>query len=107
MQSGAGIMSALGAGSLALLILVGVSFLIAMALWFAPGLVVFRNVAPVDALKASFAACMKNFVPFLVFGVLYVIAATVASIPFGLGWILLVPLLMLAIYVSYRDVFGE
>ena len=30
----------------------------------------------------------------------------VASIPFGLGWIVLVPVLMLTLYVSYKDVFS-
>jgi hypothetical protein len=29
----------------------------------------------------------------------------VASIPFGLGWLLLIPLTMLAMYRSYQDVF--
>jgi len=46
-------------------------------------------------------------VPFLVYGVLYLVAAIVASIPFGLGWILLVPVLMLTMYVSYKDIFGS
>jgi uncharacterized membrane protein len=77
-----------------------------MAIWFAPALVVLRGMAPVDAIKASFAASMKNIVPFVVFGVLYIIAAIVASIPFGLGWIVLVPVLLLTAYVSYQDVFG-
>jgi uncharacterized membrane protein len=58
-------------------------------------------------MKASLAACLKNVVPFLVYGVLYIVAAIVASIPFGLGWIVLVPVLMLTVYVSYKDVFGH
>jgi len=80
---------------------------VAMVIWFATALVVFRNVAPVEALKASFAASLKNAVPFLAYGVLYLVAAIVASIPFGLGWILLVPVLMLTMYVSYKDVFAS
>ncbi len=63
--------------------------------------------APVEAMKASFAACLKNTVPFLVYGALYLVAAIVASIPFGLGWIVLVPVLMLTMYVSYKDIFGS
>ena len=50
---------------------------------------------------------LKNVVPFLVFGVIYIVAAIVASIPFGLGWIVLVPVSLLTAYVSYEDVFGE
>jgi hypothetical protein len=32
--------------------------------------------------------------------------AVLASIPFGLGWLVLVPVLLLTVYVSYVDVFG-
>ncbi|GAB4478915.1 MAG: hypothetical protein OHK0044_26100 [Burkholderiaceae bacterium] len=102
-----GMMAAFGAAMLALLVAVALATLLAMALWFAPALVVFRDVAPVDAMKRSFAACLKNIVPFLLYGVVYVLAAVVASIPFGLGWIVLLPVLMLTAYTSYKDVFGD
>jgi len=102
-----GIMAAAGAGMLALFIGLALGFVVAMALWFAPALVVFRNVAPVDALKASFAASLKNIVPLLIYGLIYIVAAIVASIPFGLGWIVLVPVSLLTVYLSYKDVFGS
>jgi uncharacterized membrane protein len=78
-----------------------------MAFWFAPALVVFHDVSPVDAVKASFAANLKNLMAFLLYGVVYLVAAIVASIPFGLGWLLLVPLSLLTVYASYKDVFGR
>lgn len=105
--SAGGMMAALGAGMLALLAGLTLGALVAMALWFAPALVVFRNVAPVEAIKVSFSASLKNVMPFLLYGVIYIVAAIVASIPFGLGWIVLVPVLLLTAYVSYKDVFGE
>ena len=105
--SSAGVMAGLGAGMLGVLAALALSLVVTMALWFAPALVMLRNVAPVEAMKASFAACLKNTVPFLVYGVLYLVAAIVASIPFGLGWIVLMPVLMLTLYVSYKDIFGE
>lgn len=105
-QSGAGIMAALGAGMVALLVILALSMLVTMALWFAPALVVLRSAAPLDAMKMSFSANLRNIVPFLLFGVLYIVAAVVASIPFGLGWIVLAPVLLLTLYVSYKDVFG-
>jgi hypothetical protein len=105
-QSGGSMMAGLGVGMLGLLAALVLSLVVAMAVWFAPALVVLRNVAPVEAMKASFAACLKNAVPLLVYGVLYLVAAIVASIPFGLGWIVLMPLLMLTLYVSYKDIFG-
>lgn len=105
-SSGAGMAAALGAGMLALLIGLVCGVLLAMVTWFAPALVVFRNVPPVEAFKASFAASLRNVVPFLLWGVLYFVAAVVASIPLGLGWFVLTPVAMLAVYVSYKDVFG-
>jgi uncharacterized membrane protein len=77
-----------------------------MALWFSPALVVFRGVPPVEAVRASFAACLRNIVPFLLHGIVFLVAAIVASIPFGLGWLVLLPLVTLTMYSSYKDVFG-
>jgi uncharacterized membrane protein len=37
--------------------------------------------------------------------VIYIVASIVASIPFGLGWLVLVPVSLLAAFVSYREVF--
>ncbi len=105
-QSAGGMMAGFGAVMLAVLVAVALGALVAMALWFAPALVVFRDVAPVDALKQSFAACLKNIVPFLLYGVVYFVAAILATIPLGLGWIVLVPLTMLTAYTSYKDVYG-
>lgn len=105
--SSGGMMAGLGAGLLAGLLMLVFGALVGIALWFAPALVIFQHMAPVDALKTSFAASLKNIVAFLVFGALYIVAAILASIPFGLGWIVLVPVLMLAMYVSYKDVFSQ
>jgi hypothetical protein len=102
----AGVLAGVGAGAFAMLLAMLIGLLATMALWFAPGLVVFRGIAPVEALKASFVASLKNAMPFLLYGVVYLFASIIASIPFGLGWIVLVPLLLLTVYVSYEDVFG-
>ncbi|MBI5717739.1 MAG: hypothetical protein HZC37_08640 [Burkholderiales bacterium] len=104
--SAGGIFAALGAGLMALLVGFLLGVLVSMATWFAPPLVVFGNRAPVDAIKASFAASLKNVVPFLLWGLIYIVAAIAASIPFGLGWIVLAPVLLLTVYVSYKDIFG-
>jgi len=105
-QGVGGVMAAMSAGLLALLVALALGTLVAMAVWFAPALVVFSDVPPVDAVRASFAACVKNLVPFLVYGVIYLVAAIVASIPFGLGWIVLLPLTVITVYLSYKDLFG-
>jgi hypothetical protein len=106
-MSAGGMLAAMGAGFAALTVTLLLGAIVTMALWFAPALVALRQTPPVEALKLSVAATLKNVVPFLVFGVIYIVAAIVASIPFGLGWIVLVPVSLLTAYVSYGDVFGE
>lgn len=104
--SGGGVFAALGTGMLALLAGLILGMLLTMATWFAPALIVFRQQPPLEAVKASFAASLKNIVAFLLWGVIYIVAAIVASIPFGLGWIVVGPVLLLTAYVSYQDIFG-
>ncbi|MBL8323591.1 MAG: hypothetical protein JNJ89_01405 [Rubrivivax sp.] len=105
-RSAGGVMAGIGMGLFALAVGLLLGLVATMAVWFATPLVALRNVAPVEAIKLSFAASLKNVVPFLVWGVIYIGAAIVASIPFGLGWVVLAPLLMLTVYTSYKDVFG-
>jgi uncharacterized membrane protein len=76
-----------------------------MALWFAPSLVVFNNLKPVDAMKASFLACLKNIVPFLLYGIVLIVLCFVAAIPLGLGFLVLGPVAIASIYTGYRDIF--
>ena len=78
-----------------------------MALWFAPALAMFHQQGPAEAMKASFVACLKNVVPFLVYSVVAMPLAFVASIPLGLGWLVLGPVLAASLYTSYRDIFFE
>lgn len=104
-RSAGGVMAGAFMGLLTLVVGLGLSFVFAMAFWFAPALVVFRGMAPVDALKASWSASLSNIAPFLVYGLLWIVASVVASIPFGLGWLVLMPLTVLSIYCSYQDIF--
>jgi len=78
-----------------------------MAAWFAPALIVLRNVDAATAMKLSFLACLKNFMPFLVYGIGGIVLAIVASIPFGLGWLVLGPVTIATVYASYCDIFEE
>jgi hypothetical protein len=106
-RGGGGMLAAMGAGMTALLVLLLLGVVITMALWFATGLVVFRQVKPVESLQLSFGAVVKNALPFLVYSVIQLVLSLVASIPFGLGWLVLLPVTLLTVYVSYKDVFGE
>ena len=101
----AGMGIAFGGIMLAMLLSLALSVPLFMAMWFAPALVYFNNMAPVDALKASFNACLKNLLVFLVFGVVAMILSFFAALPIGLGFLILIPVLAGALYVAYRDIF--
>ena len=78
-----------------------------MAVWFAPALVVFHDEQPMAAMKASFLGCLRNFVPFLLYGVVGLVLMIVAMIPFGLGLLVLVPVFWASMYTGYRDIYLE
>lgn len=92
---------------LILLLVLAISVPIMMAMWFAPALVVFNGNTPIDALKLSFRGCLKNVLPFLVYGLVGILFGIVASIPFFLGWLVLFPVYFLSMYISYKDIFTE
>ena len=119
-----------GAGAAGLVLLVTLlSMLVGMAMWFAPCLVVFGERPAWPSLKISCLAVARNWRPFLVYGLVLLLAGLVfcvlISIVIGvLGTVLslggahfLVPLLMLALasptiavftltsYTGYRDIF--
>ena len=89
--------------------LVGLALLapLLMALWFAPALVYFHNEPPLDALKVSFFACLKNMLPFLVYSMVMIILVVLAVIPLMLGFLVVGPLALISSYTSYRAVFAE
>ncbi len=76
-----------------------------MAIWFAPALVVFHDKGAVDAMKESFSGCLRNIVPFLVYGLVMLVLGVLAAIPLGLGWLLLGPVLAASLYTSYKDIY--
>jgi|RhiMethySRZTD1v2_1073278.scaffolds.fasta_scaffold327132_1 uncharacterized membrane protein len=90
---------------LGLLIIVALVIPVNMALWFAPALVMLQNQSATVAIKQSFQGCLRNIVPFLIYGVVLLILATIAAIPFGLGWLVLAPVLLGSVYAAYRDIF--
>lgn len=103
--SAGGVLGGLAAGLLSVVVLASVGTVLGMMFWFAPALVFFRGVAPLAALKLSFAASLRNWLPFLLYSLVYVVAAFLASILFGLGWLVLVPVMLLTVYVSSAEVF--
>ena len=89
--------------SMLLITLVGL--LIGMGFLFATPLVMLDNMTPIESIKASFSACIKNILPLLVFSIIYILLAIVAAIPLALGFLILIPVSILAIYCGYRTIF--
>lgn len=102
---GAGGVIAAGGILMSLLLSMVLSVPLTMAVWFAPALVLFRGEVPVDALKQSFIACLKNTLPFLLYGLLLFILFFLALLPLGLGLIVLMPVIVASIYAAYVDIF--
>lgn len=78
---------------------------IMMAYWFAPALVALDGISAFNAMKLSFSGCMKNMLPLLLYGIVSLLLAFVAALPFGLGLLLLFPVLVASMYTGYRDIF--
>jgi hypothetical protein len=102
-----------GADPTAMFATMGIAFLLAMALsipllmavWLAAPLVVFHEQGAIEAMKGSFIGCLKNILPFLVYGVIMFVLAIVASLPLALGWLVLGPMTVASVYTAYRDIY--
>ena len=87
------------------LIALTLSIPLMMASWFSPLLVVFHNVPPIVAMQRSFFACLKNFIPFQVYGITLIVLTILSLMPYGIGLVILIPTIFASIYVSYKDIF--
>lgn len=93
-----------GAG-FALLLGIVLFSLLMMAMQFAPVLVFFHGVIPLQAMKLSLRAFLNNIAAMLVYGITFMFLAILASIPMMLGWLVLLPLVFTSLYACYSDIF--
>ena len=105
------ILSAVAASTMALvlggLVMLALMVPLLAAYWFAPALVVMHGVPPLEAMKASFGACLRNFIAFLLYGIVMFVLMIIAAIPFGLGMLVWIPLSFTSTYAAYRDIFTD
>lgn len=100
---------------LGLLIVLALSVILAMAFLFAPILVHQHRMPALEAVKQSFSACWRNYMPFLIWGLIWlglILAIGLLSLIPILGWLLLAafivvmtPLSIGNLYLAYRDIF--
>lgn len=90
---------------LIVLLMMALALPLFMAFWFAPALIILNGVSPLNALGMSFMACLKNFLPFLLYGIVFTFLFLIGLIPLGLGLLIVMPLLYASTYTSYREIF--
>ena len=76
-----------------------------MSMQFAPMLVIFDKMSPVDALKTSLRACLRNILPLSLYGAMMLLFMIFATMPMMLGWLLLLPVMISSMYAIYRNLF--
>jgi len=92
--------------SLAVLLGLTLMLLLVVAWQYAPILVFFSGVSPWVALRASLLGTLRNVVPYTVYSlIMQVFTMALGILPFGIGMLLLLPLGLTSLYVSYRNIF--
>ncbi|MGK0296660.1 MAG: hypothetical protein ACI9XC_000250 [Gammaproteobacteria bacterium] len=95
--------------SILMIVLIGLIFYVPllMSFWFAPALIVLDGQKPLESIKNSFVGCLKNTIPFLVYGMVGLILSILATIPLLLGWFILMPIIIASIYISYLEIYNS
>jgi uncharacterized membrane protein len=96
-----GLMSLMLRAAILLLLVIPVS----AAGWFAPALIVLGNCNVKTALWYSLQATLKNLLSFLIYGLLLLILALLGILPYRVGYLVLIPVYYLSMYLCYRDIF--
>lgn len=108
----AAMMSLLGEASGLLVLVVILLALVAGALigaayFFAPGLIYYTDLGPVAAMKESFAACLRNWLPFLLYSIVATLVVFGGLLALVIGLLVAAPVLMASYYACFRDLFGN
>lgn len=77
------------------------------ALWFAPPLIALHDMPMSHAMRWSLYAALANFGAMVVYGLALTGLFFVSLIPWGLGLLVVIPLMAISTYVGYREVFEE
>ena len=78
---------------------------IAMAVWFAPALVALDGIGALAAMKMSFRACLLNLLAFTGYSLVLLLLMLLVAATFGIGFVVVIPVVIASVYASYRDIF--
>ena len=83
------------------------NILVSTAIAFAPAQVVLHDLPAFEAMKSSLMGSLRNIPALILAFIIFFVLAIFATIPIGLGWLVLVPVLIGTNYSAYRDIFTE
>jgi uncharacterized membrane protein len=91
------------------IILVGVllTAIVKGALWFAPAVLAFHDLPMAHAARWSLYAALSNLGAMVLYGLALTIAFAAGVLPWGLGLMLVIPVMLASTYAGYREVFEE
>lgn len=92
---------------LMVLICLALALPVIAATYLAPALIVLHEQPAMVAMKMSLIGMFKNILPGIVFGLCGLGLTILASIPLGLGLLIVIPLMFITNYTMYRDIFIE
>lgn len=95
-----------GGGMLMMLISLLIGLVSGALLLFAIPRVMFGLDAPMAAIQASSRAVLDNIAAYIVLAVIYFVLAIIAAIPFGLGFLVLMPVMAGAVHAAHAEVFA-
>ncbi|MCG9058596.1 BPSS1780 family membrane protein [Laribacter hongkongensis] len=106
--AGSPMTAAMGEQLLLALLMGGIpaTWLLTMAFWLAPLLVLHHRLTPLVALRLSFMASAGSFAAFAIMFVGMTVLLFLAALPFGLGLLVWVPMSLLLPVVGYRSLFA-
>lgn len=96
-----------GVGFFGLLLLFVLYLAIFAILAFSIPLVYFRRLEIGQAIAASVNGTLANLGPLVIFSLIYIVLAFLAAIPLALGFLVLGPVVLAAVYGAYREIFDE
>ena len=77
------------------------------ALWFAPALLAFHELSTAHAIRWSLYAALSNLGAMLAYGIALTVVFVAGALPWGLGLLVAIPVMVASTYTGYAEVFEE
>ena len=75
------------------------------AFWFAPPLIALHDMTTTHAMRWSVYAALANLGAMLVYGLVLFVIFFLGILPWGLGLLVVIPMMVISTYIGYREVF--